>query len=77
MMVEIRNPVMAAKTLPTAALVPFSLSQEDFLEGWNRARSSAELQERIKKMEAAGIDEAIVAYRELTDLQAAAQHIHS
>ena len=77
MMVDIRNQVMAEKTLPSVALIPFSLSQEDFLEGWNRARSSAELQECVKKMKAAGIDEAIVAYRELTDLQAAAQHIHS
>jgi hypothetical protein len=75
MMVDIRSQVVTEKTLPTAALIPFSLSQEDFLEGWNRTHSSEELQESVKKMEAAGIDEVIVAYRELADLQTAGQLI--
>lgn len=77
MTIDIRIQVMAEKTLPTAALIPFSLSQEDFHEGWKRVRFLAELQERVKKMEAAGIDELIVAYRELADLQVAAQPIKS
>ena len=70
-MLDIRTQVMAEKTLPTAALIPFSLSHEDFLEGWNRARSLEELQEGIQKMEAAGIDEVIVAYRDFADLETA------
>jgi alkanesulfonate monooxygenase SsuD/methylene tetrahydromethanopterin reductase-like flavin-dependent oxidoreductase (luciferase family) len=74
-MVEIRNQLMAEKKLPTAALVPFSLSQADFFEGWNRAHSKAELQERVQKMETEGIEEVIVAYRELADLEVAAQLI--
>ena len=74
-MVDIRNQLMAEKKLPTAALVPFSLSQEDFFEGWNRARSREELQVRVQKMETEGIEEVIVAYRELADLQVAAQLI--
>jgi alkanesulfonate monooxygenase SsuD/methylene tetrahydromethanopterin reductase-like flavin-dependent oxidoreductase (luciferase family) len=74
-MVDIRTRVMAEKTLPTAALVPFSLAREDFLEGWNRARSLEELQEGVQKMEAARIDEVIVAYREMADLETAARLI--
>ncbi len=74
-MLDIRNQLMTEKKLPTAALVPFSLSQEDFFEGWNRAHSKAELQERVQKMEAEGIEEIIVAYRELADLRVAAQLI--
>jgi hypothetical protein len=36
-----------------------------------------ELQERVQKMEAAGIEEVIVAYREIADLQEAARLIKS
>ncbi len=74
-MVQIRTQAMVEKTLPTAALIPFSLSQEDFLEGWNRARSLEELQEYVQKMEATGIEEVIVAYRDLADLELAARLI--
>lgn len=74
-MIQIRSQVMAEKTLPTAALIPFSLSQENFLEDWNRARSLTELQEYTRKMEAAGIDEVIVAYRDFADLETAAHLI--
>jgi alkanesulfonate monooxygenase SsuD/methylene tetrahydromethanopterin reductase-like flavin-dependent oxidoreductase (luciferase family) len=76
-MVDIRNQVMSTKTLPIAALIPFSLSHEDFFEGWNRTHSLEELQERVQKMEAAGIEEVIVAYREIADLQEAARLIKS
>jgi alkanesulfonate monooxygenase SsuD/methylene tetrahydromethanopterin reductase-like flavin-dependent oxidoreductase (luciferase family) len=74
-MVQIRTQAMAGKTLPTAALIPFSLSPENFFEDWNRARSLAELQEHTRKIEAAGIDEMIVAYRDFADLETAAQLI--
>ncbi len=76
-MMEIRNQVKAEKMLPTAALIPFSFSQEDFFEGWNRLRSLEELQARIQKMEKDGIEEAIVAYRDLADLHVAAKLIQS
>ena len=72
---EIRARVMAEKTLPTAALIPFSLSQEDFLDGWNRTRSLEELRERVQFLKTAGIDEVIVAYREMADLKTAARLI--
>jgi alkanesulfonate monooxygenase SsuD/methylene tetrahydromethanopterin reductase-like flavin-dependent oxidoreductase (luciferase family) len=71
-MLQIRTQAMVEKTLPTAALIPFSLSLENFFEDWNRARSLAQLQERTRKIEAAGIDEVIVAYRDLADLETAA-----
>ena len=74
---QICNQVMAEKSLPTAALIPFSLSKEDFFEDWNRTRSFGQLQEMIQKMEAAGIEEAIVAYRDFADLEAAAGLITS
>ena len=70
---DIRASVMATATLPTAALIPFSLSDEDFLEPWNRVSSFAELQERVERLKEAGIDEVIVAYRDIADLQAAAR----
>jgi alkanesulfonate monooxygenase SsuD/methylene tetrahydromethanopterin reductase-like flavin-dependent oxidoreductase (luciferase family) len=72
---EIRERVMTTRTLPTAALIPFSLSDGDFLEPWNRVSSLAELQQRVEKLKEAGIDEVIVAYREIEDLQTAARLI--
>jgi alkanesulfonate monooxygenase SsuD/methylene tetrahydromethanopterin reductase-like flavin-dependent oxidoreductase (luciferase family) len=72
---EIRASVMTTKTLPTAALIPFSISAEDFLEPWNRVRSIADLQQSVDKLKAAGIDEVIVAYRDFADLQATARLI--
>jgi alkanesulfonate monooxygenase SsuD/methylene tetrahydromethanopterin reductase-like flavin-dependent oxidoreductase (luciferase family) len=75
--VEIRASVMTKKTLPTAALIPFSLSGGDFLEAWHRVSSLSELQEQVDKLKATGIDEVIIAYREMADLQAAARLIES
>lgn len=72
---EVRARLMAEKALPTAALIPFSLSQEDFLEAWNRVSSLDKLQECIEKLKTAGIDEVIVAYREFADLETIAQLI--
>jgi alkanesulfonate monooxygenase SsuD/methylene tetrahydromethanopterin reductase-like flavin-dependent oxidoreductase (luciferase family) len=72
-MLQIRSQVLAEKLLPTAALIPFSLAQADFLEDWNRTCSLKELRECTRSMEAAGIDEAIVAYRDFEDLETAAR----
>jgi alkanesulfonate monooxygenase SsuD/methylene tetrahydromethanopterin reductase-like flavin-dependent oxidoreductase (luciferase family) len=75
-MVQIRAQAIVEKALPTAALIPFSFSQENFFEDWNRARSLAQLQEHTRKIEAAGIDEVIVAYRDFADLETAARLIN-
>jgi hypothetical protein len=72
---EIRAHVMTKKTLPTAALIPFSLSDKDFLEAWHRVSSLSELQQQVDKLKEAGIDEVIIAYREIADLQTAARLI--
>ncbi|MEE8397540.1 MAG: LLM class flavin-dependent oxidoreductase [Desulfobacterales bacterium] len=58
------------KTFPTAALVPFSLSPEEFFG--KQIGSLEDLKEQIEAMEAAGYDEAIVAYRDMADLESAA-----
>ena len=68
---EIRRQVMAGRTIPAAALVPFSLSRDDFFQ--NRASSLRELEEEVTKMEKEGFDEAIIAYADMADLKAAAQ----
>ena len=72
---EIRGRIMAERTIPTAALIPFSLSQGDFFEGWNRVSSLDELQECVEKVKVAGIDEVILAYRDIADLETAARLI--
>jgi alkanesulfonate monooxygenase SsuD/methylene tetrahydromethanopterin reductase-like flavin-dependent oxidoreductase (luciferase family) len=61
---------MSKRQLPVAALVPFSLSEGGFPEGWKGLSSPDELSERVDLMERLGIDEVIVAYRELADLEA-------
>jgi len=70
---ETRRQVMAESTLPTAALVPFSLSTEKFFE--NKISSLEELEQRIETLEEAEIDEVIVAYRDMADLETAARLI--
>ena len=70
-MVENRRRTMAKRRIPTAALLPFSLSRGDFFD--RRASSLGELREQIETLEKAEFDEAIVAYGELSDLEAAAQ----
>jgi hypothetical protein len=76
-MIQSRTQAMVEKSLPTAALIPFSLSQKEFLDGWSRARSLKELRAGTRKLEAAGIDEVIVAYRDFADLETAARLIES
>ena len=51
------------------------LSKKDFFEGFNRLSSLVELQERITELKAAGLDEAIIAYRDLVDIETAARLI--
>ena len=61
---------MNERNLPTAALIPFSISQDDFFK--QRISSTAELDDRIAILEKAGFDEVIVAYGDMADLEAAA-----
>jgi hypothetical protein len=61
---------MAECLLPASVLIPFSVSHDRFFE--NRAASVAELQHRISLLEEAGFDEAIIAYGDMADMEAAA-----
>ena len=70
---QTRRRAMAARPLPTAALIPFSLSRDDFFE--RRVSSTDELANRVETLEREGLDEVIVAYGELADLEAAAELI--
>ncbi len=70
---ELRSRVMAERTLPTAALIPFSLSLDDFFP--QRVSNLDELDQSIKRLEEAGFDEVIVGYGDLNDLDAAAELI--
>jgi len=68
---EVRARVMTERKLPTAALIPFSLSRDDFFE--HRISSLNILRERVEAMARAGFDEVIVAYGDMADLETAAQ----
>jgi alkanesulfonate monooxygenase SsuD/methylene tetrahydromethanopterin reductase-like flavin-dependent oxidoreductase (luciferase family) len=69
---KIHDGMKTDNQLPTAALIPFSLSKEDFFEGWNRTRTVPELEDCVEKMQNAGLEEVIIAYRDLADIEAAA-----
>ena len=56
-------------------LIPFSLSRDDFFEKWNRVGSLDELRERVETLTKADFDEVIIAYRDMADLEMAAQLI--
>ena len=71
--IENHQRVMANSTLPTAALVPFSLSPEEFFG--KKVRSLEDLRKQVETMENVGFDEAIIAYRDTTDLEIAAELI--
>jgi len=73
--VETRRRVMSEKKLPIAALIPFSLTRDDFFEKWNRVGSLDELRERVETLAKADIDEVIIAYRDMADLEMAARLI--
>jgi alkanesulfonate monooxygenase SsuD/methylene tetrahydromethanopterin reductase-like flavin-dependent oxidoreductase (luciferase family) len=62
---------LAERTLPTAVLIPFAQSRDDFFA--RRVSSVGELQERVARLDEAGFDEVIVAYADLADLDAAAR----
>ncbi|MBN1663016.1 MAG: LLM class flavin-dependent oxidoreductase [Deltaproteobacteria bacterium] len=66
---EIRSQVRHVRTLPTAVLMPFSVSRSDFFK--DRIVSAADLQDRISILEETGFDEAIVAYGDMADLSEA------
>jgi alkanesulfonate monooxygenase SsuD/methylene tetrahydromethanopterin reductase-like flavin-dependent oxidoreductase (luciferase family) len=70
---QTRRRVMAKRALPTAALIPFSLSRDDFFE--RRVSSLGELQDRVAALENDSVEEVIVAYADMADLEAAAQLI--
>ena len=72
-MVDTRQKVMADNSLPTAALVPFTLSPEGIFG--NKTISVDELGACVEAMEEAGIEEMMVAYRDLADLETVARLI--
>jgi len=65
--VKNRQQVMTDFTLPTAGLIPFSVSPGSFVG--NTVGSIEELRTQIGMMSAADFDEAIVAYRDIKDLE--------
>lgn len=72
-MAETRRRVMADRTLPTAALVPFTLSSEGIFG--QKTISAVELGECVEAMKEAGLDEMMVGYRNLADLETVARLI--
>jgi len=73
MAVENRKRAMATRTIPTAALVPFSVAPGEFFG--KKIDSVDELGDQVHAMDEAGFDEVIVAYRDLPDLEIAARLI--
>jgi alkanesulfonate monooxygenase SsuD/methylene tetrahydromethanopterin reductase-like flavin-dependent oxidoreductase (luciferase family) len=72
-MVETRRRVMVDRTLPTAALIPFTLSPEGIFG--NKTISADELGACFEAMKEAGIEEMMVGYRDLSDLETVARLI--
>jgi alkanesulfonate monooxygenase SsuD/methylene tetrahydromethanopterin reductase-like flavin-dependent oxidoreductase (luciferase family) len=72
-MVQTRKHVMADRHLPTAALVPFTLSPEGIFG--QKTISAEELGACVGAMEEAGIEEMMVGYRDLVDLETIAKLI--
>jgi hypothetical protein len=72
-MLEIRRRVMVDRKLPTAALVPFTLSPEGIFG--QKTISTNELEACVNTMREAGIDEMMVGYRDLADLETIARLI--
>jgi hypothetical protein len=64
-----RKITVSRKKIHTAAMVPFTLSGQAF---FGQTLNSLEaLKKQIQRMEEAGFDEAIIAYRDMEDLEAA------
>ena len=72
-MVETRQRVMTDRNLPTAALVPFTLSPEGIFG--QKTISTNELGACVEAMKEAGIEEMMVGYRDLADLETVARLI--
>ena len=72
-MVETRQRVMTDRHLPTAALVPFTLSPEGIFG--QKTISANELGACVEAMKEAGIEEMMVGYRDLADLETVARLI--
>ena len=68
---EMRRQHMGERQLPAAAMIPFAQTRSDFFA--RRVASFDELRRRVDHLDAAGFDEVIVAYAELTDLEMAAR----
>jgi 5,10-methylenetetrahydromethanopterin reductase len=68
---ETRRQVMTDRVLPTAVLIPFAQRRDDFFA--HRVTSLETLRQRVMELDAAGCDEAIVAYADLADLDTAAR----
>jgi alkanesulfonate monooxygenase SsuD/methylene tetrahydromethanopterin reductase-like flavin-dependent oxidoreductase (luciferase family) len=68
---KMRSRAMAGRRLPTAALIPFSVSQDPFFQ--NKADSIEALEERVNAAKTADFDEVIIAYRDMSDLEIAAK----
>jgi alkanesulfonate monooxygenase SsuD/methylene tetrahydromethanopterin reductase-like flavin-dependent oxidoreductase (luciferase family) len=66
---ETRRKWMARKVLPTVVLIPFAQARTDFFS--RPVNSVDELQARVVSLESDGFDEVMVAYAEMTDLEAA------
>lgn len=72
-MVETRQRVMTDRHLPTAALIPFTLSPEGIFG--QKTISANELGTCLEAMKEAGIEEMMVGYRDLADLETIARLI--
>ncbi len=72
-MVETRRRVMVDRNLPTAALIPFTLSPEGIFG--HKTISANELGACVEAMKEAGIEEMMVGYRDLSDLETVARLI--
>ena len=72
-MIKIRRRVMSDRNLPTAALVPFTLSPEGIFG--QKTISASELSECVEAMKEAGVEEMMVGYRDLDDLEIVARLI--
>ena len=66
---ETRRNYMTDRILPVAVLIPFALSQANFMKG--QVTSIDKLHQRISYLEKQGFDEVIVAYGDVTDLETA------
>ena len=64
---------METRYMPTAALVPFSVSPGEFFG--KKIESVDELAQQVDRMEKAGFDEVIIAYRDPADIEIAAELI--